>query len=269
MRTPLETKLIQKHIDLGKCQINYLQSGESTATPILFLHGWAIGTGPYQELLQLLAQRHPVIAPDLPGLAASHCTHSVSDYGTYAEYLIAFIKALHLKKVHLIGHSLGGGISVTIAAHAPKLVQSLILIDSTGIPIGSVPEVLLRRAIEMPLQVNLPKLKLQFIDIPQVFLANLLTVPQNVIFGLLTALEKDLRPLLSQIKAPALLIWSEKDLTIPFSIAEEFLQRIEKAKLVKVSEGFHEWALLYPEKFATIVAQFLAQFTPTLVRDRS
>ena len=41
----------------------------------------------------------------------------------------------------------------------PSLVSSLIVVDSTGIPLGSLPEVVLRRSIEMPAQIGEIKFK--------------------------------------------------------------------------------------------------------------
>ncbi|WP_199290500.1 alpha/beta hydrolase, partial [Leptolyngbya sp. FACHB-36] len=238
----------QHTIQIDRCLMSYSAGGVRTTTaPIVFLHGWGISAEPYQEILSLLARDQFVIAPDLPSFARSSYPDLIPDYQTYAKFLLEFLKTLNFPKVHLIGHSLGGGIASVMAASAPEQVQSLTLVDSTGIPIGSVPEVLLRRAIEMPLQLSLPKLKLQLVDIPQAFLPNLLFNTQNVIQALLLSLEGDLRSWLPLIQAPCLLLWSQKDLTTPMNTAEEFARLIPQAKLVAVEEGYHEWNLLYPE----------------------
>ncbi len=251
-------QLVEKHIDIGACTVSYLQSGElSEATPVVFLHGWGISAQPYREFLNLLAQYHPVIAPDLPSFAGSSYLGFLESYGRYAEILTTFLDRLNLDRVHLVGHSFGGGIAIAIAAVQHKRVQSLTLIDTTGVPIGSIVEVALRRAIEMPLQINLPKFYLQFVEIPRVFSLNLLFNAQNVIQSLWLSIGTDLRPLLSLIQAPCLLLWSKLDLTTPLSIAQELQHKIPNAQLVVVEEGFHEWALLYPEKLTTQLINFL------------
>ena len=259
----MNPQFIQKQIQLNNCTISYkessLDNGDSfsDSTPILFLHGWGISSEPYLEVLTFLAQQHPIIAPDLPSFARSHYPHLVETYQDYAEFLLEFLAAINIQKVHVIGHSLGGGIALTLAALAPDKIASLVPVNATGIPSGSVPEVLLRRLVEMPLQISLPKLKLQLVDIPQAFLPNLVFNTQNVIQGLLLSLERDLRSLLPQIKSPCLLLWSKKDFTTPLANAEEFAAKIPHAKLVAVEEGYHEWVLLYPEKFTAIVNNFL------------
>lgn len=256
----MESKLIEKQVDLGECTIFYQQSGKTTdATPLLLIHGWAISAEPYHEILNLLAQHYSIIAPDLPGFARSKCSRSLGDYHSYAELLLNFIRALSIEKVHLIGHSLGGGIAIEMAALEPQRIQSLMLVDSTGIPVDSILEVLLRRAIEMPAQLSLPKLKLLLVDIPQVFIHNLIFNSIQVIESLFLSLTADLRSVLPQIQAPCLILWSEKDLTIPLPIAQEFSQLIHHSRLVTVLEGFHEWVLLHPEKFVSIVSSFIAE----------
>lgn len=259
----MKTNLIQKQVDLKECKIQYLEGGEASDAPsILFLHGWGISAAPYREVLSLLAQNHHVIAPDLPSFAGSAHSGILESYAHYAELLLSFLAVIGLNKVHLMGHSFGGGVSITIASFSPQTVQSIVLIDSTGIPIGSIPEVLFRRAIEMPLQISPPKLYLQFIDIPQVFIPNLIFNTGNVIQALLLSLEKDLTPLLSLIQAPCLLLWSEKDMTTPLAAAKEFQQRIANSKLTVVQEGYHEWCLFYPEKFTAIVSAFIQDNAP-------
>lgn len=250
--------LTEHQIDLGACSIAYLRGGVSDQTPIVLLHGWGISAMPYRETLQLLAQSHLVIAPDLPSFAGSSYLGFLESYGRYAELIVAMLDRLGLDRVHLVGHSFGGGIAMTIAAVERHRVASLTLIDTTGIPIGSLIEVGLRRAIEMPLQLNLPKFYLQLVEIPLVFSHNLLFNAQNVIQALKLSIEEDLRPLMPMIQAPCLLLWSKLDLTTPLAIAEEMQDKIPNAELVAVEEGFHEWALLYPEKLAAQILQFLS-----------
>ncbi|MER3432896.1 MAG: alpha/beta hydrolase [Leptolyngbya sp. ERB_1_1] len=227
--------------------------------PILFLHGWGISTEPYQEVLERLAQVHPVFAPDLPSFARSSYDKLIPDYKSYAAFLVEFLDALDLEQVHIVGHSFGGGIAITIAALFPERVKSLSLLGSTGIPTVSIPEIISRRAAEMTAQLFLPKLELKLTTIPKVFTHNLLFNTANLLQALLLSLYGDLKHLLPSVQAPSLLLWSEKDLTKPLSIAQEMAATLPNSKLTMVPEGFHEWGLWYPEKFTSIVLEFTSQ----------
>lgn len=252
---------LQEHsIQIGPGTLFYRTAGTLNAqSPIFFLHGWGISTEPYQEVLLLFGRSHAVIAPDLPSFARSSDPRWFTSYRSFADRLIELLDRLGLESVHLVGHSLGGGISLWLAAHYPDRIKSLSLVDSTGVPSGSIPEVLLRRSIEMPLQISLPKLKLQFVDIPQVFAANLLMNLPNVVSALLISLMEDLTPLLSRIQSPSLILWSKKDMTTLLPCAETMTAMIPRSRQVLVEEGYHEWGLLYPEKMTGIVLEFVRQ----------
>lgn len=256
----LQSHLNEHRIDLKDCSIFYTRSElASDSAPILFLHGWGISAEPYHEILKLLAQKHSVIAPDLPSFARSSYSQLIPDYESYANFLLSFLDALDLQQVHLVGHSLGGGIAITLSTLAPNRVKSLVLVDSTGIPCVSIPELVPRRAIEMTAQFVLPGLQLKLVDIPQVFSYNLLFNTGNVIQALLLSLQVDLKHLLAKIQAPCLLLWSDKDLTTPLTAAHDMAARIPNCRLITVEEGCHEWALWYPEKFTSIMLDFIHQ----------
>jgi pimeloyl-ACP methyl ester carboxylesterase len=256
----LKSQLTSHRVDLQDCTIFYQQSKlESSSIPILFLHGWGISTEPYTEILQLLTQQYTIIAPDLPSFAGSAHPELIPDYVSYSKLLLAFLEVLDLQQFHLVGHSLGGGIAITLSTLIPEKVRSVILVDSTGVPAPSIPEMIPRRAIEMTVQMFLPRPKLKLVDIPLVFSYNLLFNTGNVIQGLLISIYEDISHLLPKIQAPCLLLWSEKDLTTPLNNAREMAAIIPNSKLIIVEEGLHEWGLWYPEKLTSFILDFICQ----------
>jgi pimeloyl-ACP methyl ester carboxylesterase len=190
----------EKQIDLEAYKTTYLEGGDApNSDPILFLHGWTTSTAPYHESLSLLCQRYRVLAPDLPGFGK--CTHPkcVPDHMSYVNCIISFLQALNIQKAHVIGHSGGGAVAIALAATMPSLVSSLIISDSTGIPLGAMPSVALRRLIGMVMQT--PKVKpVPMLRFSQALLHNWVFRTQNMIQSARLALKKDLRPLLPHIK---------------------------------------------------------------------
>jgi pimeloyl-ACP methyl ester carboxylesterase len=247
----------EKKIDFKDYSISYLERGNaSTLAPIVFLHGWGISVESYQESLNLLAERYQVIAPYLPGFNKSTSPKFLRDYNDYAQCIIDFVNTLNLKKVHLIGHSIGGAIGVALAASMPSLVSSLTLVDSTGIPLGSLPEVLLRRSFEIAAQMG--EMKLDVVSkMSQSSLYNWFFKPHNVIQTAWISLEKDISPLLSQVSSPSLVLWGEKDLFIPLKMGQELAQGIKGSRLIVLEGEYHEWSLFRPEKFAPLIFDFL------------
>jgi pimeloyl-ACP methyl ester carboxylesterase len=253
----MENFFIEKQIYLSDCHIYYQEAGKASgSTSILFIHGWAVSIKPYQEILNILSQRYHVVAPYLPGFGKSTASDFVKDYSDYAELLIDFLKGLNLQSVHILSHSLGGAIAIALTALKPDFVRSLILVDSTGIPMNSLPEVVLRRSIEMSAQMWQAK--------PEPALAILERVVYNSLFNTKKVIEtarivldKDLRPILPRINSPCLIIWGAKDLLTPITMAHEFARHIKGSKLVIIEGVYHEWSFFFTETFTKTVSHFI------------
>ena len=108
-------------------RIAYAQFGTHGA-PVVLLHGFTgTGVGHFPHEIPILAQTHVVYAPDLPGYGQSappHRVFGVDFYQRDAHHMIAFIRALNVGPVHLIGFSDGAEVALMIAALAPDIVQS-------------------------------------------------------------------------------------------------------------------------------------------------
>lgn len=108
-------------------QIAYRHFGTQGKTPILYLNHLAANLdGCDPQLMDALAKDFPVISFDYPGIGASEgsCAPTVAEM---ARQTIAFVRALKLDRVHLLGLSLGGFVAQELLLQAPELVQSVIL----------------------------------------------------------------------------------------------------------------------------------------------
>jgi pimeloyl-ACP methyl ester carboxylesterase len=253
----VKNQLVEKQVYLEEYRLSYWEGGlGSNSVPLLFLPGWSVSVETYQESLTALSGRYQLIAPDLPGFCKSTSPKFLQDYDDYGACIISFLDRLNIQKVHLIGHSIGGAIALTIAASMPSIVSSLVLVDSTGIPMGSLPEVLLRRLPELPAQMG----SIKFKALSQMLLSSLYNNffhTRNVIQTAWLSLEKDLRPLLPQIKSPSLVLWGENDLFTPLKLGKELSQGIKGSRLIVVEGEYHEWSMFRPEKFAPIIFDFI------------
>ncbi|MFB2837405.1 alpha/beta fold hydrolase [Aerosakkonemataceae cyanobacterium BLCC-F167] len=253
----MESFFIEKQIDLVDSNIYYKEAGKANnSITILFIHGWAVSIEPYQEILNILSQRYHIVAPYLPGFGKSIAPHFVKDYSDYAVLLIDFLKALNLQSVHIVAHSLGGAIALAIAALKPTFVRSLIIADSTGIPMNSLPEVVLRRAIEMSTQMWQAKPKPTLAILERV-LYNSLFNTRKVIETARIVLERDIRSILPRINTPCLIIWGANDLLTPIAMAQEFARNIKSSKLVIVEGVYHEWNFFFTATFTKAVSKFI------------
>jgi pimeloyl-ACP methyl ester carboxylesterase len=100
---------------------------------LLLIHGMAGTCENWQAVIEPLARRHTVVAPDLPGHGDS--APGAGDYslGGLAAGLRDLLVALGHERATLVGHSLGGGIAMQFAYHFPEITERLVLVSSGGL----------------------------------------------------------------------------------------------------------------------------------------
>lgn len=98
-----------------------------TAEPALYVHGLGGSSQNFTDLAALLTDRFDAQAIDLPGFGYSDASRRYS-IRAFADKTIAYLEHAGRGPVHLVGNSLGGAISVRVAALRPDLVRTLTLI---------------------------------------------------------------------------------------------------------------------------------------------
>ena len=124
-------------ITVSGLSIHYLAAGPSSGEPVVLIHGLGGRAENWRMLAPVLArQGYRVYMPDLPGFGRSSrpegFSYSVRDQ---AEFVIAFLDALHLRQVDLGGWSMGGWIAQIDAARHPERVLRLLVFDSVGLAV--------------------------------------------------------------------------------------------------------------------------------------
>lgn len=79
-----------------------------------------------------------IIAPDLRGRGRSNALPGPYGMAAHAEDLATVLQALEVPRAVVLGHSMGGFVSVVMAHRYPQLVRSLILVDG-GLPLQMPP----------------------------------------------------------------------------------------------------------------------------------
>jgi pyruvate dehydrogenase E2 component (dihydrolipoamide acetyltransferase) len=118
-------------IEAGPWRMRILDQG-SGGTPVLLLHGFAADLNAWMFVQPALAIHRRVLALDLPGHGASAKQVGAGDAAVMADAVLAAMDALGLKRAHLVGHSLGGGVAAAVAMLQPARVASLALIAPAG-----------------------------------------------------------------------------------------------------------------------------------------
>jgi 3-oxoadipate enol-lactonase len=115
-------------ITLRGAKVAYEDRGKGE--PVILLHGWNSSRKQWLLNLKAFAPGFRAIAPDLPGFGESEEGEFSSTLDGMASFLDAFRRGLNLSRFHLLGHSMGGCISIRYATSHPETVRKLVLIST-------------------------------------------------------------------------------------------------------------------------------------------
>lgn len=99
-------------------------------TALVFVHCWACDHEFWREQWAVFAKTHRVVAMDLPGHGASETSREAWSIAGLGADVAALVESLELDRVILIGHSLGGPVSLEAAARLGGRVIGVIVLDT-------------------------------------------------------------------------------------------------------------------------------------------
>jgi len=119
----MQAKLLNKHSD------KYLFASQiGSGKPVLILHGLLGSSDNWTTIARDLADHYTVFSLDLRNHGRSFKSDHF-DYPIMAEDVRAFIQQYNLKKVSVIGHSMGGKVAMQLAFLYPEFLHNLVVVD--------------------------------------------------------------------------------------------------------------------------------------------
>ena len=251
--------------------IVFVQAGAGDAT-VVFIHGYTGSKENFLALMPYLPGRR-LLAPDLPGWGESERKPGADyGYGAQAERLAQWLATLG-GRVHLVGHSMGGGIAALVAARHPELVERLVLMDAGGVPFEENEFGLAVLRGENPFGVtdraSLDRyLGTVFADPPFVpWPADRALIAQRSAQAefeqsVLSAIGRGPDAFLPQreaanIRAPVLLLWCLDDRVIDASAAEAWRAEVPGATVAMLQHCNHMPMMEQPRETAKLLEEFL------------
>jgi pimeloyl-ACP methyl ester carboxylesterase len=274
----------EKSVEIDGRRVNYIELGEVGKPVLLFIHGIMGTWGNWIFNLRPFADRFHVIAIDMPGFGASEMPKKALDMTLYADVTKKFCDELGLRKVTLVGNSMGGLIGAIVAKTTPEILDRLVIVDGAGFSTASgwlarvekaahVLDPILRLVYKYRELIN----KSRFIVGPMISwaVAGPLRIAPEVSLMLLTgagrpafrpAANSILRTRIDKVTGvialPTLIVWGRKDVLIPKRDAFRFM-RICNDSAVKIIDGAGHLPMLEkPEAFNALIEEFAAQVVP-------
>lgn len=152
MTSPASTSGASRFVERNNIRLHHLDWGNEGRHPIVLVHGIRLHAHVWNHFSRRYSDRYHIIALDQRG-------HGDSGWGPGEHYnpeefyedLRAVVQARGLKKFTLVGHSMGGRVSMLYASRHPETLERLALIDITpGRPAGMSPTADMSRITETP-----------------------------------------------------------------------------------------------------------------------
>lgn len=240
--------LRRRHVRDGTSDIYYQASGSGDA--VVLVHGLSGSSRWWRRNVEALGERFRVYVIDLMRFGRSR-SKSRFVLTEAAASLVGWMDRIGLERASFVGHSMGGLIVADLAGGHPDRVERLVLVDPAVLLVGRSylgHVVGLARAIR--------RLPMDFY--PVLFTDALAAGPQTILQAGLELVSTDVTERLSQIRAPVLIVWGERDTAVPLSIGQRLRDVLPRSRFVVIKGAGHNPMWDRPAEFNRIVLDFLS-----------
>jgi pimeloyl-ACP methyl ester carboxylesterase len=268
-----------RHVNVGGTTFAYREVGPDAGLPLVFLHHLSAVLDDWDpRVIDGIAATRRVITFDNRGIGASggSVPHSVE---AMARDAVAFIRALGLDQVDLLGFSLGGGVAQVIALEEPELIRKVVLAGTGpagGGGINQVTKVAVKAYVRGALTLKDPKHYLFFTGTPggkraaKDYMSRLKERTEDrdkrisplAIRAQLKAIRAfgNQKPHdLGAIRQPVLVANGDQDVMVASSHSADMARRLPNAQLRIYPESGHGGVFQYHQDFVDDVLKFLGE----------
>lgn len=122
---------MQKTLSFKNSQLSFSDTGKGSA--IVLLHGFLENNTMWKDVIPVLSKNRRVIAVELLGHGGSESIGYVHSMELMAEAVATILKSLRIRRVTVIGHSMGGYVALAFAEKHPEKIKGLCLMNSTSL----------------------------------------------------------------------------------------------------------------------------------------
>ncbi len=244
------------YININGQNIYYQKVGQGK--DLVLLHGWGQDVSSWWGVIDSLKSDFTLWMIDLPGFGRSDLEKDFKVLD-YANLVSEFIKLNKIKQPHLLGHSLGGNISIKLASRNGELIDKLILEDSSGIR----PQKSLSKVLILPLakffhyfvpewfgfKEKIRRRFYQAVEADYINAGNLKNTLTNI-------LSEDLSDELNKIKNDTLILWGQNDKAVSYKYGVQMYKNIPNSRIEILDNLGHFPHLENPAQFVYYVKDF-------------
>ncbi len=264
-------------VEANGIKLHYLDYGTAGRRPMLCVHGGAAHAHWFDFVAPGLTRDHHVLSLDLRGHGDSaRADPRTYAWKTFAEDVHAFVEELDLRDFVLVGHSMGGMVSLVYAATHPGRMGALVIVDSIMLmpmervtrmrEFGAKPTKGYATQAELIARYRLEPAQTQ-IAAPEVLHRMALHSGRQdadgrwqhkADRGVYANFEQIAGvPLWEKVKVPALVIKGERSTRFTPELLAEVRERAPQVQMAEVPASDHHITLDNPQGFVDVVQSFL------------
>lgn len=238
--------------------------------PVILLHGWLGSWGLWQETMTYLGQYYRTYALDFWGFGESGKKRDSYAVQDFVGLVNQFMEHLGITQAPLVGHSMGGTVSLSTAIQYPHRVQKVVVIGSpiVGSSLSFLLKMFGRRPIAFVVYKNLWVFRLFYRVLapfytrdqrwPQMMDRDLSsTTLESFLLSIASLRRTDLRPLLNQVKIPAMGMYGNRDIVVNPDQWKAMAEGIPQAVIKRYDNAGHFIMLDDPKNFMETLRDFL------------
>jgi pimeloyl-ACP methyl ester carboxylesterase len=239
--------------------------------PVILLHGWLGSWGLWQETMGYLSTFYRTYALDFWGFGESgrkRETYAVQDFVGLVDQ---FMEQLGIAQAPLVGHSMGGTVSLLVAMNYPQRVSKVTVVGSPIV--GSSLAPLLKLAGYRPAAFTIFHMMGAFRAFMKYFYSRIIctdprfpemmdrdlsrTTLESFLLSIASLRRTDLRPQLGQVKVPALGMYGDQDKIVHPLQWQPMQKGIPQARIERFPRSGHFMMLEEPGEFREKLKTFL------------
>jgi pimeloyl-ACP methyl ester carboxylesterase len=229
---------------------------------VIFIHGAGGNARSWYFQKEYLKASMEVILIDLPGHGVDADGSGLNTLAGYIDYLKEVILELGIDKCYMVGHSMGGAITMSFALSFPHILKGIVLI-TTGVKLRVFPEILegLKKDKESAVRniMNYAFSKKAPASLKESGVKDMMTCKAEVIYDDFFACEGfDLMDSVNKIKIPALIICGNDDVLTPPKYSEYLHEQLEGSRLVTIEDAGHMPTLEKPDEVNRAIHDWIA-----------
>lgn len=238
--------------------------------PVILLHGWLGSWGLWQETMSYLGRFYRTYALDFWGFGESGKKRSSYAVQDFVSLVDQFMEQLGIERAPLVGHSMGGTVSLSVAIQYPQRARKVVVIGSPVV--GSSLSLLLKlfgqRPIAYIVHHNLWGLRLGFRILAPFYTREprwsemmdrdiSSTTLESFLHSIASLRKTDLRPSLHQVQVPVMGMYGDNDIVVHPKQWEPLKEGLPAARIERFLNAGHFIMLDEPERFQQLLHEFL------------